>query len=128
MHIVCKKNCGGCGYEFCWLCRGNWTDHGTHTGGYYNCNKYEASDAKKQDITAEDVKTELELYMFYYHRYEAHLAAGKVAEEQRAQVELRAIGFQTKFQVRSEDTKFLSEATEQLLEVSQGLCLLEILY
>jgi len=116
MHIVCKKNCGGCGHEFCWLCRGNWTDHGTHTGGYYSCNKYDTSEAKQQDLTAEDVKTELELYMFYYHRYESHLGARKIAQEQREEVEQRTIAFQSKFQVRSEDTKFLIDATEQLLE------------
>jgi len=115
MHIVCKKNFGGCGHEFCWLCRGNWSDHGTHTGGYYNCNKYENSTAKKEDMSAEDVKTELDLYMFYYHRYESHLAAGKIAQSQREEAEQRAVDFQTKFQVRSEDTKFLTEATEQLL-------------
>jgi len=117
MHIVCKKNFGGCGHEFCWLCRGNWSDHGTHTGGYYNCNKYENSTAKKEDMSAEDVKTELDLYMFYYHRYESHLAAGKIAQSQREEAEQRAVDFQTKFQVRSEDTKFLTEATEQLLRV-----------
>jgi len=116
MHIVCKKNCGGCGHEFCWLCRGNWADHGTHTGGYYSCNKYDTSEAKQQDLTAEDVKTELELYMFYYHRYESHLGARKIAQEQREEVEQRTIAFQSKFQVRSEDTKFLIDATEQLLE------------
>merc|ERR1712232_1042318 len=107
MHIVCKKNCGGCGYEFCWLCRGNWSDHGTHTGGYYTCNKYDSSEAKKEDLSAEDIKTELDRYMFYYHRYESHLSARKIAKSQRETAEERAISFQTKFQVRSEDTKFL---------------------
>lgn len=56
-----------CGYEFCWMCRGAWSDHGTATGGYYQCNKYNASDAKKEDDSLSNVKTELETYMFYYH-------------------------------------------------------------
>lgn len=43
MHMSCKKNSGGCGFEFCWLCRGPWSEHGSATGGYYNCNKYDKS-------------------------------------------------------------------------------------
>lgn len=117
MHMVCRKNCGGCGFEFCWLCRGNWAEHGTHTGGYYNCNKYDASDAKKKDQSAADVRTELELYIFYYHRYESHLSAGKIAKSQRITAEQRANELQKKFEIRSEDTRFLTEATEQLLRV-----------
>jgi ariadne-1 len=118
MHMMCSKNFGGCGFEFCWLCRGNWAEHGTHTGGYYSCNKYDASEAKKKDRSAIDVKTELELYMFYYHRYESHMNAGKIAKSQFAAASQRATELQVKFDVRSEDTKFLIEATEQLLRVS----------
>jgi hypothetical protein len=28
-------------YEFCWICMGNWTEHGAGSGGYYKCNKYD---------------------------------------------------------------------------------------
>jgi ariadne-1 len=115
MHMTCKKNSGGCGYEFCWLCRGPWTEHGSATGGYYNCNKYDKSKAKEEDITAYDAKTELEAYMFYYHRYESHRNAMKIADEQRKEANKKELGLLEKFEVRSADTKFLLEATEQLL-------------
>ena len=36
MHMVCSQ----CRSEFCWLCLGNWADHGERTGGYYSCNRY----------------------------------------------------------------------------------------
>lgn len=74
MHMTCRI--ASCAFEFCWLCRGPWTEHGSATGGYYQCNKYDASDAKKEDDKANDVKTELETYMFYFHRYESHKNAG----------------------------------------------------
>ncbi|EGG21134.1 ariadne-like ubiquitin ligase [Cavenderia fasciculata] len=115
MHMTCRKNAGGCGFEFCWLCRGAWSDHGSATGGYYNCNKYDKSKAKEDDEKAADAKTELEAYMFYYHRYESHKNAMKIADEQRRNAHQKEQQILSKFDVRSADTKFLMEATEQLL-------------
>jgi len=114
MHMTCNKNAGGCGHEFCWLCRGAWTEHGSHTGGFYNCNKYDVSNAKSEDMKAADAKTELEHYMFYYHRCEAHKAALKIADTQKKLCEKRSTALMTKFDVRSIDTRFLFDATEQL--------------
>jgi len=113
MHMTCRI--ASCGFEFCWLCRGPWTEHGSATGGYYQCNKYDASDAKKEDDTATNIKTELETYMFYFHRYESHKSAGKIADQQRKNCQKREQQILDKFDVRSQDTKFLSEATEQLI-------------
>jgi ariadne-1 len=115
MHMSCKKNSGGCGFEFCWLCRGPWSEHGSATGGYYNCNKYDKSKAKEEDMKAVDAKTELEAYMFYYHRYESHRNAMKIADEQRKGAHKKEAEILSKFEVRSADTKFLLEATEQLI-------------
>eukprot|EP01113_Clastostelium_recurvatum_P009537 TRINITY_DN1459_c0_g1_i1.p1 TRINITY_DN1459_c0_g1~~TRINITY_DN1459_c0_g1_i1.p1 ORF type:complete len:516 (-),score=173.31 TRINITY_DN1459_c0_g1_i1:106-1653(-) len=116
MHMMCKKNSGGCGFEFCWLCRGPWSEHGSATGGYYNCNKYDKSNAKDDDEKAADAKTELEAYMFYYHRYESHRNAMKIADDQRRNCVKKEDEILAKFDVRSADTKFLMEATEQLLK------------
>lgn len=110
MHMTCKI----CTYEFCWLCRGPWTEHGSATGGYYQCNKYDASDAKRDDEKALAAKTELETYMFYFHRFDSHRTAGKIADQQRKTCIKREEQILEKFDVRSQDTKFLMEATEQL--------------
>jgi ariadne-1 len=70
-----------CTHEFCWLCSGDWKEHGQNTGGYYNCNKYEV--AKKEGKVSneekkrEDAKHELEKYMFYFERYNNHDKAEK---------------------------------------------------
>ena len=33
--------CSWCGHDFCWMCMGLWSEHGSSTGGYYKCNVYE---------------------------------------------------------------------------------------
>jgi len=53
--------------------------------------------------------------MFYFHRYESHKAAGKIADQQRKNCLKRENSILDRFNVRSQDTKFLSEATEQLI-------------
>ena len=39
--VTHNRNLGGCGHEFCWLCFGDWSEHGSRTGGYYICRIYE---------------------------------------------------------------------------------------
>jgi len=92
-----------------------WKEHGAHTGGYYSCNKYDVSKAKEDDTKAEQIKTELEAYMFYYHRYEAHHNAMKIADEQRLGADKKANLILDTFSVRAQDTNFLKEAAEQLI-------------
>jgi len=115
MHMTCQKHAGGCGYEFCWLCRGDWKEHGSNTGGFYSCNKYDTSNAKEEDVIQEKTKTELETYMFYYHRYQSHSNAMKIADQQRKGAQQKEDDIYKKFNVRTQDTQFLLGATEQLL-------------
>ena len=70
--------CKMCGFEFCWLCKGSWKDHNNTTGGYYKCNKF-TEDAQKEDQTIENVKFELQRYMFFFERYQNHQKSEKLA-------------------------------------------------
>ncbi|KAH3732411.1 hypothetical protein Pelo_16756 [Pelomyxa schiedti] len=50
IHMACQNSAGGCGYEFCWLCREPWSRHGKATGGNHCCHRYSASDVRKEDM------------------------------------------------------------------------------
>ncbi|KAF9434991.1 hypothetical protein BGZ76_007078 [Entomortierella beljakovae] len=55
-HMTCRK----CKYEFCWVCMGPWSEHGTN---WYNCNRYEESsstDARDQQAKS---RASLERYL-----------------------------------------------------------------
>lgn len=66
-HMTCHKTVGGCGYEFCWICSGEWKKHGS---SYYQCNFFNQS--KEEDKNYKQIKTELQKYTFYYERYHTH--------------------------------------------------------
>ena len=70
--------CRNCRHEFCWLCIGAWSEHGSSTGGFYKCNKYEElknqgdSIVSKEEKKIKEAKTELDKYMFYFERFNNH--------------------------------------------------------
>jgi len=68
-HMTCNKSFGGCGYEFCWICMGEWKPH---KDSYYKCNFYDEKKVKKDENSLEDIKNELQKYSFYYNRYINH--------------------------------------------------------
>eukprot|EP01107_Rhizomastix_libera_P012630 TRINITY_DN3211_c0_g1_i1.p1 TRINITY_DN3211_c0_g1~~TRINITY_DN3211_c0_g1_i1.p1 ORF type:complete len:547 (+),score=126.21 TRINITY_DN3211_c0_g1_i1:52-1692(+) len=78
-HMTCK-----CGYEFCWLCRGDWKAHGSHSGGFYSCNKYEASEAKKVDDIAAKEREDLKRYEHHFTRFFNYERDLKITDKKRA--------------------------------------------
>ena len=115
MHMTCRRELGGCGHEFCWLCRDDWAKHNQKTGGYYQCNRYEKSEAHKVDREADKVKSLLDLYMFYFHRFQAHRSSRIVAEAQRETAPAKAHELQRIFGLPPADVQFVYEATDQLV-------------
>jgi ariadne-1 len=104
MHMSCNK----CKHEFCWLCRSDWRKHAS-------CNKNES--AQNEDKQAVLAKNELEHYMHYYHRYEAHRAAMKIADEQRLKAGEKQDFIMDTFgeAVTNQDVKFIRGAAETLI-------------
>merc|ERR1712100_111002 len=59
--------------------------------------------------------------MFYFHRFESHKNALKIANEQLRKADEKSEELQTLFEVRNQDAKFLREAIEQLMKNRQVL-------
>lgn len=56
--------------------------------------------------------------MWYFHRYNSHRGALKIADKQKREAEKKGTEFQIKYDVRPQDTTFLLAATDQLIAVS----------
>ncbi|GLE01372.1 hypothetical protein PINS_up010202 [Pythium insidiosum] len=115
-HMTCRK----CMHEFCWMCMESWDKHGSGTGGYYKCNRFETQ--SQQDTDAARAKAELDRYLHYYQRYANHSEAGKFAQRMREGTETRMIELQASHGESSWiDVQFLNAATEQLIECRRVL-------
>mmetsp|Transcript_36092 Transcript_36092/g.51066 ORF Transcript_36092/g.51066 Transcript_36092/m.51066 type:complete len:503 (-) Transcript_36092:263-1771(-) len=118
-HMTCQK----CKYEFCWICMGDWSQHGANTGGYYKCNKFHTSnDDDSNQSDAAKARRELDRYLHYYKRYHAHAEAQAFAKKQLKETETRMIVLQeSSDNARWSDVEFLKTANEQLIECRRVL-------
>ena len=120
-HMSCRKQTGGCGHEFCWLCLGDWKEHGANTGGYYNCNKYENVKKKDKKLAAsearrEAAKHELDRYMHYFERYNNHNRARKYADKTLEEIKRKRAELHDKKGFRIEETDFMLEAAKCIID------------
>lgn len=120
-HGCNHMSCRICKHEFCWICMGNWSDHGASTGGYYACNKFDASVNANKDESVNNAKRELDRYIHYYTRFQGHDQAGKFAAKQRQHAEERMTELQKKGGKGWIDVQFIMEAVEQVIECRRVL-------
>lgn len=71
--------------------QGAWSEHGSATGGFYNCNKYsekmrqgQVDDEQKQ---MDKASNSLQRYLHYFARFDNHAKAVKFAEKTLAHTE-----------------------------------------
>lgn len=100
---------------------GDWKEHGSNTGGYYKCNKYD-EDKSNDTSEAAKAKRELDRYLHYYQRYHAHQEAQEFAKKQLKETETRMIQLQeSSDDARWADVEFLKTANIQLIECRRVL-------
>ncbi|BEI86918.1 hypothetical protein CcaverHIS002_0702640 [Cutaneotrichosporon cavernicola] len=70
-HMTCKK----CRGEFCWVCMGPWSEHGT---SWYQCNRFdEKSGSDARDAQAKS-RASLERYLHFFNRFANHDQSAKL--------------------------------------------------
>lgn len=108
------------------MCMGNWTEHGSATGGYYKCNKYEEMKNDKNSITKaeekrEQAKHELKKYMFFYEHYNNHMKAGEHAKEMEPKIAVLIDKLITEKSYPIAELTFLNTALEEVIKCRKVL-------
>lgn len=116
-HMVCSK-AGGCGYEFCWLCLGEWSTHGTSTGGYYQCNIFDKQTKEGKHAEEEKgrlkAKHALDKYMFYFERFMDHDRGMKLTTKEEQDIEGKVQTLHDKHGFEIIELQFLYDALRQV--------------
>ncbi|KAI3747001.1 hypothetical protein L6452_09443 [Arctium lappa] len=123
MHMTCTPPCK---FEFCWLCLGQWSDHGERTGGFYACNRYEAAKQEgaydEAERRREMAKNSLERYTHYYERWATNQSSRQKALADLHQMQTVHLAKLSEKQCQPEtQLKFIIEAWLQIVECRRVL-------
>ncbi|KAJ8518010.1 hypothetical protein ONZ45_g4867 [Pleurotus djamor] len=106
-HMTCKK----CKHEFCWVCMGPWSEHGTQ---WYSCNRYD----EKAGIEARDAQSRsrasLERYLHYYNRWSNHEQSAKLSVDLYSKTEKKMEEMQVTSSLTWIEVQFMKKAVEEV--------------
>lgn len=86
-HMTCSQ----CRHEFCWICLGPWSKHGSSTGGYYSCNRPIPKDSAADKVNA--AKERMEYFNHYHTRYQEHNKSYEIAKKEYQSVEKKMMEY-----------------------------------
>jgi ariadne-1 len=113
-HMTCRK----CKYEFCWMCMGPWSEHGT---SWYNCNRFEEkSGADARDAQAKS-RVSLERYLHYYNRYANHEQSARLDQDIYHKTEKKMVQLQSASGMSWIEVQYLNSASQALQTCRQTL-------
>ncbi|CAG2171111.1 unnamed protein product [Oppiella nova] len=107
-----------CKYQFCWVCLDGWSTHGT---SYYNCNKYNDSEAKHWKYRVSESRKFLERFMFYWTRFMNHKQSLQFENELKSTVTTKMTHMQDRYHMSWVEVQFMERAVEVLCSCRQTL-------
>jgi ariadne-1 len=117
-HMTCRKEASGCGYEFCWICLGEWKPHGSN---YYQCNQFNNEDVKKKESEAKQAKSDLERYIWHFDRYVNHDKAMTLCKKLKVVISNEIQSFISLKNLPYDEVRFLEEAVETIVKSRRTL-------
>jgi len=112
--------CTQCKYEFCWLCLGDWKEHGGNTGGYYSCNRYEAARKRGEYDELEKrrdmAKSSLERFMHFCERWAEHNKSQKEAKKNLTEFKENMQALSSQLAQPTSQLNFVVDAIKQVAE------------
>jgi len=108
-HMQCKK----CKHDFCWVCLGPWSDHGT---SWYNCNRYDDKASEDARSTQTKSRAQLERYLHYFTRYDNHHSSAKLEQELYQKIEKKMETLQKNTDLSWIEVQFLKKAASTLFK------------
>lgn len=113
-HMTCRK----CKHEFCWMCMGLWSEHGT---SWYNCSRYDSRSGEEARDAQAKSRQSLERYLHYYNRYANHEQSAKLDKDLYLKTEKKMTNLQTASGMSWIEVQFLETASQALQHCRQIL-------